>query len=206
MDVESSWPVVAVLLAAGRSRRFGSENKLLAEIGGEPLVRRAARALLAARVQSVIAVTGFERERVEAALEGLDVRLVHNPDHDAGLGSSLARGIAVVPEAAAGALVCLADMPGTRADLVDRLIDLFESDDGSRIVFPAAPGGRQGNPVLWPKLYFDRLGALTGDTGGKAILEGCIDDTLVLEVGSEETLDDIDTPEDLAPWKQGSAP
>lgn len=202
MEVGSPMPVAALLMTAGRSRRFGTENKLLAEIGGEPLVRRAARALLESRAQSVIVVTGFERDRIEAALEGLDVRLVHNPDHEAGLGSSLACGIGAVAQDAAGALVCLADMPGTRADLVDRLIDLFETDGGSRIVFPVAPGGRQGNPVLWPKLYFERLGALTGDTGGKAILEDCIDDTLVLEVGSEETLDDIDTPEDLAPWTE----
>ena len=200
MELETSSSVAAVLLAAGSSQRFGPENKLLAEIGGEPLVRHAARALLESRAHSVIVVTGFERERIEAALDGLGLRLVHNPDYEAGLGGSLACGIRALPDEAAGALVCLADMPGTRADLVDRLIDLFEGDAGNRIVFPVAPGGRQGNPVLWPKPYFERLSALSGDRGGKAILEACIDDTLVLEVGSEAALDDIDTPEDLEPW------
>lgn len=200
MDADKTSPVVAVLLAAGRSRRFGPRNKLLAEIDGEPLVRRAARALLESRVQSVIVVTGFERDRIEAALDGLDVRMVHNPDYDGGLGASLARGIGAIAEEAAGALVCLADMPGTRTDLIDRLVGLFEGEAGNRIVFPAAPGGRQGNPVLWPRRYFERLAALRGDAGGKAILEASMDDSLVVETGPEESLDDIDTPKDLASW------
>ena len=71
--------IAAVVLAAGRSTRMGGANKLIAEIGGKPLVRIAVEHALASRARPVIVVTGHERERVEAALAGLDVRLVHNP-------------------------------------------------------------------------------------------------------------------------------
>ena len=110
--------VAAVVLAAGRSTRMGAVNKMLAEIGGKPLVRIAAEQALASRAKPVIVVTGHERERVEQALAGLPVRFVHNPDYAEGLGTSLKAGIAAVPDESDGAIVCLGDMPqvDSRAD------------------------------------------------------------------------------------------
>ena len=68
--------VAGVVLAAGRSTRMGGPNKLLAELGGKPLVRIAVEQVLASKARPVIVVTGHQRERVEAALEGVagDVR------------------------------------------------------------------------------------------------------------------------------------
>ncbi len=65
-----------MVLAAGRSTRMGAINKLIAEIGGKPLVRIAGEQALASRAKPVIVVTGHEREKVEAALAGLPVRFV----------------------------------------------------------------------------------------------------------------------------------
>src|SRR5205085_4474109 len=89
--------VAAIVLAAGRSTRMSGANKLLAEIGGKSLVRIAAEQALASRAHPVIVVTGHQRDAVERALAGLDVRLVHNPDFADGLGTSLRAGIAAVP-------------------------------------------------------------------------------------------------------------
>ena len=72
--------IAAVVLGAGRSRRMGGPNKLLAEIGGRPLVRIVVEQALASRARTVIVVTGHQRERVEAALAGLPVKFVHNPN------------------------------------------------------------------------------------------------------------------------------
>src|SRR5207302_2043674 len=80
--------IAAVVLAAGRSTRMGGPNKLLAEIGGKPLVRIAAEQALASRADPVIVVTGHQRERVEPALAGLPVRLVSNPDFAQGRATS----------------------------------------------------------------------------------------------------------------------
>ncbi|MGN6573732.1 MAG: NTP transferase domain-containing protein, partial [Pseudolabrys sp.] len=66
--------MAAVVLAAGRSTRMGAINKLIAEIGGKPLVRIAAEQALASHASPVIVVTGHEREKVEAALAGLPVK------------------------------------------------------------------------------------------------------------------------------------
>ncbi len=145
--------VAAVVLAAGRSTRMGAVNKMLAEIGGKPLVRIAAEQAIASRAKPVIVVTGHEREKVETALSGLPVRLVHNPDFADGLGTSLKAGIAAVPEEADAAIVCLGDMPQVDAALINKLISVFRS--GARRAgrrakhrWPAWQSGRVVAPFL----------------------------------------------------------
>ena len=104
--------VAAVVLAAGRSTRMGAVNKLIAEIGGKPLVRIAAEQAWPRAASPVIVVTGHEREQSRGGVERTcRVRFVHNPDYADGLGTSLKAGIAAVPEEADGAIVCLGDMP-----------------------------------------------------------------------------------------------
>src|SRR5688572_2931393 len=106
--------IAAVILAAGRSTRMGGPNKLLAEIGGRPLVRIAAEEALASRARPVIVVTGHQRDKVEAALDDLKVERVHNPYFAEGLSTSLKAGLAALPADVDGAVVCLGDMPQVR--------------------------------------------------------------------------------------------
>src|SRR5207247_813255 len=71
--VKASRSIAAVVLAAGRSSRMGGPNKLLAEIGGRPLVRIVAEAALTSQARPVVVVTGHERERGETARASLPV-------------------------------------------------------------------------------------------------------------------------------------
>src|SRR5262249_28167518 len=124
--VHAGRAVAAVVLAAGRSSRMGGPNKLLAEIGGRPLVRIVAETVLASRAHPVVVVTGHERERVEVALARLPVTFVHNPNYAEGLGTSLKAGVAALPAEVDGAVICLGDMPQVDAALIDQLIDAID--------------------------------------------------------------------------------
>src|SRR5664279_2990026 len=161
--------IAALVLAAGRSIRMGAINKLIAEIGGKPLVRIAAEQALASRAGPVIVVTGHERERVEAALSGLPVRFTYNPDYADGLGTSLKTGIAAVPADADGAIVCLGDMPQVDAALIDKLIAAFDPDSGALVVVPSI-NGRRGNPVVWSRRFFKDLMSIGGDIGARHLI------------------------------------
>ena len=86
------------------------------------------RQALASQARPVIVVTGHQRERVEAALAGLPVEFVHNPDFADGLGTSLRAGIAALPAEADGVIVCLGDMPQVDAALIDRLIGALDPE------------------------------------------------------------------------------
>jgi molybdenum cofactor cytidylyltransferase len=188
--------IAAVVLAAGRSTRMGGPNKLLAEIAGRPLVRIAVEQALASRAKPVIVVTGHERERVEAVLKGLSVQFVHNPDFAVGLGGSVRTGIAAVPAAADGAIVCLGDMPQVDAALIDRLIAGFSPEQGALAVVPTIEGQR-GNPVLWSRRFFPDLMAIEGDVGARNLINRYGEAVVEVPVTGKGALVDVDTPEAL---------
>lgn len=188
--------VAALILAAGQGRRMGGPNKLLAEIDGRSLVRHVAEAACASRAHPAVVVTGHAATAVETALSGLAVAFAHNSDHPAGLSTSIRRGVAALPDDAAGALILLADMPYITAAMLDRLIAAFEAAEGRPIVVPTHQG-RRGNPVLWPRQFFGALGALAGDVGARHLIGEHADEVVEVEIGEAAAID-LDTPEALA--------
>jgi molybdenum cofactor cytidylyltransferase len=192
--------VAAVVLAAGRSTRMGAVNKMLAEIGGKPLVRIAAEQAVASRAKPVIVVTGHEREKVETALSGLPVRVVHNPVFADGLGTSLKAGIAAVPDEADAAIVCLGDMPQVDAALINKLVSAFDPERGALIVVPSIDG-RRGNPVVWSRRFFHDLMAIQGDIGARHLIGTYAEVVVEVPVVGEAALTDVDTPESLSAVK-----
>jgi molybdenum cofactor cytidylyltransferase len=192
--------VAALVLAAGRSTRMGAVNKMLAEIGGKPLVRIAAEQAVASRARPVIVVTGHEREKVEAALQGLPVRFVNNPDYAEGLGTSLKAGIAAVPEDAHAAIVCLGDMPQVDAALINKLIAAFDPERGALVVVPSIDG-RRGNPVVWSRRFFHDLMSIQGDIGARHLIGNYAEAVAEVPLTGEAALVDVDTPESLSAVK-----
>ena len=188
--------VAAVILAAGRSTRMGGPNKLLAEIGGRPLVRIAAEEALRSKARPVIVVTGHQREQVQAALSGLDVACAHNPQFAEGLSTSLRAGLAAVPAEVDGAVVCLGDMPQVRAATIDRLIEAFDPERGALVIVPTSEGKR-GNPVIWSRRFFHELAALEGDVGARHLIGRYPEAVAEVPVAGDATLTDVDTPEAL---------
>jgi molybdenum cofactor cytidylyltransferase len=192
--------IAALVLAAGRSSRMGGPNKLLAEIGGRPLVRIVAEALLASRARPVLVVTGHQRERVEAALAGLPISFVHNSDYAEGLGTSLKAGVAALPAEVDGVVVCLGDMPQVNAALIDRLIDAIDPAKGALVAVPTIDGKR-GNPVVWSRRFFPDLMAVEGDVGARHLIGRYGEAVVELPVSDTAVLADIDTPQALEALK-----
>jgi len=194
--------VAALILAAGRSSRMGNANKLLADLHGAPMVARVADAALASRARPVIAVTGHEAGKVEAALAGFAIEVVHNPDHARGMSTSLRAGIAALEaKEVAGALVLLGDMPRVTAATIDKLIAAFERSGGRAVCVPEADR-RRGNPVLWPKDVFAEMAGLSGDKGARDLLTRHADRIARVPAPGSEIFADVDTPDDLAELRE----
>jgi molybdenum cofactor cytidylyltransferase len=198
---EAGRHVAAVVLAAGRSTRMGGPNKLLAEVNGKPLVRIAVEQALASRASPVVVVTGHQRKETEAAIAGLDVKLVHNPDFAQGLATSLKAGVAAVPAGNDGAIICLADMPGVNAALIDKLVAAFDPEKGALVVLPTLEGKR-GNPVLWSRRFFPDLMAIEGDIGARHLIARYAEAVTEVPVDGRAAFTDVDTPDALRTLQQ----
>lgn len=187
--------VGVVLLAAGRASRMGEDagHKLLAQFDGEPLVRRMARTALGSAASSSVVVTGHRGEDIASSLDGLDVKLVENPDYASGMASSLKAGLGALDDDVAGALVLLGDMPTLTSVHLDLLIDAFRQTGGSAIV-RASDGVRRGNPVILPRATFPDAMRLSGDVGARALIESGAWTVIDVEIGPAARLD-VDTPE-----------
>jgi len=188
--------IAALVLAAGQSRRMGNANKLTIEVDGTPMIARVVDAVLQSRAEQIIVVTGHERARIEEALSGRDVELVHNPDYAEGIGASVRTGVAALGDDVDGVLIALGDMPWVSAEVIDRLVDAF-TPDGELSIFIPMFGKKRGNPVLWSSQHFPELLALTGDVGGQAVFHDHPAAICYVDVETASVNIDADTPEAL---------
>ncbi len=150
--------IVAVILAAGLSRRMGTPKQLL-PWGETTLLGATIRQAQQARVSAVIVVSGHVAEQVEAIARAAGAHVCHNPDYASGeMLSSLQAAVASLPETADGVVVMLADQPWVSSAEIDPLIEAFEQGRGT-LVAPTF-NGQRGNPVLIGRVHFEELLAL----------------------------------------------
>ena len=194
--VPSAPKIAAIILAAGQSRRMGPTNKLLAEIDGQAMVARVAAAIGTSQASPILAVLGHEADDVRAALGGSNVQFTENPHFAEGLSTSLAAGIKALPENVDGAIVCLGDMPRVSATEIDRLIAAFNPLEGRAICVPTH-NGKQGNPILLAKRFFNEMLEITGDRGARHLIDGYQKLTCEVEMTGDSVLVDVDTPKAL---------
>jgi CTP:molybdopterin cytidylyltransferase MocA len=184
--------VSAIVLAAGGGSRFGG-GKLLAELGGRPIIEAVFDNLRGAPVDEIIAIVGADVQRLREVCEAYGVRIVANEEWERGQSTSVLAGLRACGGEAA--VVLLGDQPFIRAEAVERLVAAFA--EGAKVAV-ATYGGKRRNPVLFSREVWPLLEAeLAGDEGARSVLRRHPE--LVVEVPCEEVGDptDVDTREDL---------
>lgn len=186
-------PIVGLLLAAGHSRRFGSDKLLHPLPGGEPLVVASARRLAAATDRTLVLIRP-EHSALRRALAGLSVEVMEVAPSADGMGATLATGVAATPQAA-GWVVALGDMPAIAAETLRRVTAALRA--GAAIAAPYH-GGQRGHPVGLAARWRPELAALSGDEGARALLRAHSEAIVRLDVNDPGCLLDVDTPAALA--------
>jgi molybdenum cofactor cytidylyltransferase len=211
-------PVAGVLLAAGTSSRMGINqsrephasgdvvervtgppgsrgiNKLLLELDGEPLLRRAAGRAVAAGLDPVLVVVGHEAERARDALAGLPCQAVHNPAYAGGIVTSLRAGLAAVPAEAAAAVVMLADMPFVTAAMLAGLVERWRTTTAPLVISDYE--GVNAPPMLYDRALFAELLAMDDERCGKQVVKRHRHEAEVLHWPAS-ALTDLDSPADV---------
>lgn len=167
---------------------------MLADWNGEPLIRASVGNALAAPITELVVVVGNDAGAIGEALAPLSdprVRLVVHPGWAAGIGSSLAAGIAALPPGTDCAVIFLGDMPRVPQHLAGELVAAIACGAPSALVSMA---GAPGHPVAAQAVLFEALGRMTGDSGARAFLAaqpGCV----TLSTDDPGAVYDVDRPE-----------
>lgn len=180
--------LVGILLAAGRSHRFGSDKLLHPLAGGMPMALASAGALRT--LPRVLAVVRPDNEPLTALFAAHGIETVVAEHAAAGMGASLAAGVAAAA-GASGWLVALADMPFIRPQTVARIADALRG--GAALAAPSYRG-RRGHPVGFSASYREELTSLRGDEGARALLQRQAGNLVLVDCDDAAVLVDIDRP------------
>jgi len=182
--------VAGVILAAGKSSRFGGIKQLL-PWNDKNLVNTVIQTAKTAGLDPVIVVLGANSTAIKATIIDPTVHIVVNLDWEDGQSTSLKAGISVLPSSVDGVLFLLCDQPQLSVDLVSGVAE--EGLRTGKVVTPIIDD-RRANPVYFPASCFPHIDKLEGDSGGRQIISACPHTTLGWL--DNWMAKDIDTPED----------
>ncbi len=184
--------IAALVLAAGKSTRFGS-TKMIAPVNGRPMVQHALLAAQKACKGSVYLAVGHDGSAIVTAAAGIGDQVVVNENFAQGIGTSIAAGVRACRDQSDAILVLLGDQALITGNHLLYLIDVWSGAD-TEIVASAYDDVR-GPPILFPSECFDDLAKLDGDDGAKIIMENTKYE--VRTVACEAAKFDVDQQSDL---------
>ena len=186
--------ITAVILAAGRAERMG-EQKLFLPLGGKPVLQWVLENALASDLDEIICVTrDFAPVRRQIALTDERLFWLLNYAADRGQSTSVIAGLWAANQQCDGVMFLVGDQPLISKELINTLIDKLY-DSSASIVAPKF-NGEARNPVLFRRQLFPELLKLTGDRGGRALLEKHRRKTALVEWPEELPFLDLDVPAD----------
>jgi molybdenum cofactor cytidylyltransferase len=183
----------AIILAAGRSRRMGTQ-KLLLPFNGRAVIRHIVDQVAAASPRRLLVIAANDRVAIEREVAGTPAAIVVNPNPNGDMLSSVRTGLLALPDDCQGILVVLGDQPSIRTDVIVALGSAFESSSRG-IVVPSYKGQR-GHPILFSAGYRQELMTQYDDTGLRGLLEAHPNDVHEVETPDLSILTDMDVPED----------
>ena len=188
--------ITLIVLAAGKSTRMEGHNKLLAMVQGKPMIRAVVEAALESKVDETLVVLGWDENRVRELLADLPCRLIVNREFQKGQSSSLKAGLSEVDPETRAVLVLPGDIAKIDSRSIDKVVNSYILGGGTILV--AAHNGRHGHPILIDRKLFRDIAQITEETRGlKSLIKNHENEIRLIEVGTDNVLRDVDTPEDL---------
>lgn len=194
-----------IVLAAGRGTRFGG-GKMLAKIGGQPMLQHVLDLAAQAELTPIVVVLGDDAEAVEAAIAWSDEVRIRNEDPARGISSSVSLGLRAVAAASANVgrvVVMLGDQPALGLDQLNALLSA-EPDSDRPIVVPRYADGQPGNPVRLEREAWALTAWLMGDRGMSRLFVSRPDLVRYVDVAGSNP--GVDTPADLATLSRAGGP
>ena len=188
--------ISATILAAGSSQRMG-DNKLLLPFQDDTLINIVCKTIIDSYLKPVFVVTGFENKKVLESLPKSIDKIVYNEDWSRGMATSINKAISSLPNNIDGNMIVLGDMPLITVKTINKLHQVFLNNNGNKIIY-ADYLGKQANPVIFPRKFFDEILHLNGDRGCKKIIYKNRKSSIGVPIDSSEVIFDCDTKDDYS--------
>lgn len=182
------------------SRRMGAANKMLLPWGDSTVAETTLHHLLSANIGEIIVVTGFEAEKIQAICQGKAVKIVHNPEYETGMTTSIQAGIRAASPDSAGFMICLADMPLIQPEDYQQLADVFAGQlpEHPQVIVQPFSGEQPGNPIIFSSYYRTEMLNLSWPEGCKPIVQANRANICRVVFSTNHFITDLDTPEEYA--------
>ncbi len=190
-----------IILAAGASSRMGPDDKLLQQVDGLPLLARQARMARAVTDAEVIVALPPRPHPRYDVLAGIQATLCPIPDAAEGMNASLRQAVVQLPPDTHAVMVLLADLPDLTETDLRSVLDAVDLTQDVVVWRGMTTTGAPGHPVVFRHTVFPALKRLTGDTGGKEVMDQAKGQIALIPLPDARARRDLDTPEEWAAWR-----
>lgn len=195
-----------LILAAGKSERMRGQNKLLKKLNNKTLIEHVVSQAIKSKASDISIIIQENNIEIENLINLLPIKLLKKNFPQMGIGYSISKGVELIkkndPD---GILILLGDMPDINSYYLDLMIDKFINNSCQKIIRACTENFIPGNPVIFPKILFNSLMKLRGDTGAKRLLEYYKDKINYIKLPKMVALNDLDTEEQFKNWKKNNA-
>jgi len=188
--------IKAILLAAGRSKRLKSENKLIKLYKKKPLINYSLKVLHQSKVNKVIVVLGYQKNEVKKLIvKNKKNTFIYNKEFKKGMASSIKVGLKKVTKKDKGFIIVQSDMPFIKSSDVNKICNSIKSE--KYLVYALRYKNRVGNPIGFDVSIMKKFKRIKGDVGAKFMVKRLKNETKFIKINSLKSLKDFDKVSDF---------
>ena len=188
--------IKAILLAAGRSKRLKSENKLIKLYKKKPLINYSLKTLHKSKVNKVIVVLGYQKNEIKKIIKKNKKNIfVFNKEYKKGMASSIKVGLKKVTKKDKGFIIVQSDMPFIKSSDINKICNSIKSK--KYLVYALTYKKRVGNPIGFDVSIMKKFKRIKGDVGAKFMVKRLKNETKFIKVNSLKYFKDFDKVSDF---------
>ena len=188
--------ITAILLAAGESKRFLNENKLIKNYRGKVLINHILKSLIISKVQKIIIVLGYEKNKIKnISLKSKKITFIFNKNYKQGISSSIKTGVKKINKNHKGFIIVQADMPFVKTSHINKIYNSLIKNN--KLVHLLVYKKKIGNPIGFNKLVIEKFKKISGDIGAKYMVKKLKNNSHFIKINSNKIFKDLDFKKDF---------
>ncbi len=184
----------AVVAASGVSRRIG-KDKIFLTLGDTTIIEKSIEPILESEIDEIIIVAGSLYDKVVSVFKReKKIKVLENKDYLSGQSASVRIGTNALSDDSIACFYPMSDQPFVSKEVYNEMIKSYR--DGKIVVPVDRNRKRRGSPCLFSNKWYEDLKSISGDKGGRDIINSNLDSVIYFEIKDDMMFFDIDTIED----------